>query len=377
MPGTAQPLEHGGPPRLGPLLALLPHAAAAIWPAWSPARALLLGVLLESLRRVPAGGPARRREILQPLLRQGLAWGVLHSLRADAPALLGLLFLGLFLLLRLLPGQERRIPAGAAATVATAPALLHLVLLLAGRQPPALLQSLDLWQAAAPREAPARSPEEVPEGLATAEIPFALPPRLVPWPLEDSPARPQALVLVAGLALLQGAALAASGRSRSFLLLLGGLVLVPLGRGLGAGPEGVELRFLEGGWHRVQVHAPGADLVDPTAGPLVLPAHGAWHLAREPAGLVRVVAAAPWGQLLAGEAEPPQGEAAAWLEIRPLKAPRAGGPLLEAGGRGILELWLRGEDASRLPPGGIRWELRATGRPRVPWELVRLPLGGA
>ena len=353
--------------RVARLVALLPFVVSALLPALTATRALMLAWWWEL--GLPREEGARSRGVL--LLRLATLWWLLHALRPDAGWLIGTLVL---LLATASSGGPVRSWRKAIPAVLLAPALLGFLIELSERTPPATLRAVDLWRQAGVAPEGAVADAALPDGVVLAELPFRLPRRLVPTPLEDSPHRGRAWTLLAAMVVLQGIALLVHPQ-RGARLLVAAVPLALAASLLARQPEGLRLYFQESGPEGrallLEVHPAGSDLWDPVRGPL-LPPTGSWTVRPEwDQGLFRVVSSGPWAVVREGVDWPePAPVVDAWLERHPLRAPREGGDDLERGGRGLLQLWAAGEQAARdaVEGSGFRWELAESG------ALYRRPL---
>ncbi|RMH01195.1 MAG: hypothetical protein D6702_12040 [Planctomycetota bacterium] len=342
------------------LVPALPFLAALFVPAATPARALALAWILEAGVGARAGAEAARWSGAGAALRWGSCWALLHFLRPDAGPAAGVVLI----LLIAVAGRFWRRPApgaGLLPLLLLGPAAVAALLALGGRQPPELLARLDGWRRLGPPVAAGEVAEprvSLPTGAEVCRLPFRPPERLVPWPLQDSPARPRALLLAAA-ALLLAAAGGAAGRPRAALALP---VLAAAAAWWAAPPERLEVRFQlpDGRAYRLEARA-GDGVWDPLSGALLPPA-GRWSVRPRADGLLALRAGGPWAVAAPGPAAAAGGEVAlAQLEFSPLRAPRGEG---DPAALALLRWWAAGE----RPGAAVRWRLLASGL------LVREPL---
>jgi hypothetical protein len=311
---------------LAAVAGILPWILSALWPAFTPAHALLAAL---ALRHGPAQAPASRLLFHDFLTLAVMLW-VLHQLRPDASLLTGAAILLAGMLLELLRAQ----PAGARAARIFLAVVLGLLpsltffLRLTEVAPPAALTAADPWRlAAAPAAVSARY-----EMGATVWFP---PARVEPWPLSpaaDAGSQGRAILLLAA-----ACAAALWLRLRSSPVALLALLAA------GAGPLA-----LQPSSRHVLLQSPAGE-------PLLMQLDGAfrpgssqsWDPDRE---------AAPVGLHLSRQELSSAGQAAeiAWLERRPLLAPQ------EEGVPGALRLlsWYADADGASGP---ARWSLREDG----------------
>lgn len=363
--------------RLVSALAFLPYLPAVLWPAWTPTRALMMGWIVES------GAPNQvgpGRGALGFALRHGIAWLVLHQLRADAGLPVGVLFLAAVSLARPLWVHHRRARAWSALGMCLLllPAVLSFVLAL-DRNDPAI-PDVWKWAGEVPREAEQPVPDDLPSVMVLSTLPFRLPLRLVPYALEDEHRWIRALLVILGLGLsFVYSARAAAERVTQVGLLQAGIFLLSLW--LGGEPPRAQLLYQERTaageirqW-RLEVHPGGGDLYDPTRdGPVLPPSQNFVAHVESDRNLIRMVSPAPWAvaRELDTFPEAPE-EPVAWMEVHTLRAPKSGGPLAADGGLDLLRWWAGGE---QLTTGGARWELHlVSDRTQADrWILHRRPL---
>lgn len=363
----------GSAERFARLAGQAPYLAAAFLPALTPTRALLLGWTLEAGRPGPAGAAAT----LRFGLRHAAPWLLLHALRADAPAWAGLGFLLALTLARPAWAAARRGSWVAVALAAALflPAVLGFLLQFRDGGPASGVAAWDAWrwagESALPAEPAARPP--LPDGSYSG-LEYRLPPRLWPYPLEDSPQRGRALLLVLVLFFWEVGSVWVARVRRGLILQAGALAAAGLAAFSLAGPQALVVCFATGpsgpaepSKLLLEVYGQGGDLWDPREGELLPPGGApAFQVRRgtEP-GRLRVVSAAPWAVVRPDSDWSAPEAPAAWLEVHPLRAPRSGGPEAADGGLGVLRLWAAGETGTG---GGARWELDEEG------VLYRRPL---
>ena len=321
------------PSRWVALGGLLPYGLSAIFDPLTPARAILLGLLIEA-----GSGPSRTGSRARDyLLLHFPSWLLLHFLRLDASFLVGASFLAAGALGFAL-WADRPSWTGAVPVLVLGAPLLALMMDLAGKDRSSV-RALDPWVAAASSSWESAHPTA---SIHTVSgLPFHLPPRLGPPPFSDPAGEDRARILLGlwGLA-AAGAVLRPSWRRGALWI----LILLPVGgKWLQSHPP--RTIWFQGKDSEQSEAMRGYSLVfskDPLPGPessgriLAHPEEGIWSWVRP------------------SENPPSRGNPVAWVEKHPLRPDFQEGPP-EA--LAMLMWWARGERGER----GARWEFLSGG----------------
>ena len=328
------------PSRWVALGGLFPYGLSAILDPLTPARAILLGLLIEA-----GSGPSRTGSRARDyLLRHFPSWLLLHFLRLDAPFFVGASFLAAGALgFALWAG--RPLWTGAVPVLVLGAPLLTLMMDLAGKDPSSV-GVLDPWIVAASSSWESADPAASIHTVSA--IPFHPPPRLGPPPLSDPAGENRARILLGlwGLAAV-GVVLRPSWRHGAFWI----LVLLPGGgKWLQSHPprtiwfQGRDVEQAEAmrGYSLVfsKDSLPGSD-------------SSGWILAHAEERI--------WSWVRPSGNPPPLGKPIAWVEKHPLRPDFQEGP---SEALAMLMWWARGERGEE----GARWEFLSGG------VLARRPL---